>query len=441
MSMRKTLFSIKREILLKKDMERYRSYKSNENIPPDEIRLRQTAMALAHARFAYENTTFYRDFYSSHGISLKDLADREAFSSLPIVEKAHVRENFESFKSAEATPATAAISATGGSTGEPLRLMRDLRMSIRPLEWRLFDWWGIDPSDNIAVCYRKLRNEAESRKHKAFWWPSRRILLDAFDMNRSTIETFAKQWQSTKPELFWGYAGGVLELARRLQELGISVPAPIAVATTASPLTVEQRDEISEILGAPVFDHYRSAEIPWMGGECSFREGHHVFADARVIELVDEHDMTVQKGPGEVVASDLTNRVFPLIRYRLGDRTEYIDGACSCGMSLPRIKRVVGRSGDSLKLPDGSWIVQEGLFQIFSKSARVIKQFRLHQKKDYSVEIECVLAGEPDAREVVQKVVEDLRDTTKRQVRIDWREVAEIEHIGGKMRPIRSDVN
>ncbi len=52
--------------------------------------------------------------------------------------------------------------------------------------------------------------------------------------------------------------------------------------------------------------------MPWIAGECAEQSGMHVFWDVRRVEILDDDDRPVPDGQeGNVVVTDLTNRVFP----------------------------------------------------------------------------------------------------------------------------------
>jgi phenylacetate-CoA ligase len=249
------------------------------------------------------------------------------------------------------------------------------------------------------------------------------------------------EWERVKPALLIGYVGGIAELAAKLERAGRRVPSPRAVAVTAAPITAAQRLTIERAFGAPVYDHYRSAEVPWMAGECTAHQGLHTFADVRVVEVVDEADRAVTAGQtGEVVATDLTNRVFPLIRYRLGDRTSPIAGMCPCGVTLPRIEPVSGRVSDAIHLPDGQVVPGESLTQTFRAAVHAVRQFQIHQQLDYSVVIRCIPAVGSDAQDAIDAAVARVREIVMDKVPVRLEIVDSIPHVGGKIRYILSDV-
>ena len=147
------------------------------------------------------------------------------------------------------------------------------------------------------------------------------------------------------------------------------------VATTAAPLTGPARARLEAAFGAPVHDEYRGSEFGWMAGECARRDGLHVLADARRIEVVREDGSPAEPGEtGDLVITDLRNRVFDLIRYPTGDRGILRAAPCPCGRSLPMIEARQGRTIDVLHLPSGAALAHR-LTAMFSAHPEAVRLF------------------------------------------------------------------
>lgn len=441
MSFKRFVFEFKTATILRSSRDEFRKLVASETLDPEAVAELQSRRAIDHARFAMENSPFYRDRYAAAGFSLEDLKDPAAFSELPIIEKTDVRENSDLFKTREATDENARPAGTGGSTSAPLKLFHDRRFPVRVLEWRLYRWWGVHPSDNVATIYRQFWSEKDAKQHTLKWWPSRRFQLDTARMDAARVDEFIANWMATKPAVLTGYVGGIVELSRMLESRGIHLPPPKAIGVTAAPMSVEQRQEIEAVFGAPVYDHYRCGEIPWMAGECSAHEGMHTFADLRKVEVLDDDDRAVAAGVmGQTVITDMTNRVFPLVRYRLGDRATTIDGVCPCGVTLPRISAVAGRVTDATRLPDGQVVAGDFLTEIFVNHPQAVRQFQVHQQADYSITLRCIPGASATSQSEIDDVVQQLRTIVRDTVPVRLEIVDEIPHDGGKIRYIRSDV-
>jgi phenylacetate-CoA ligase len=87
---------------------------------------------------------------------------------------------------------------------------------------------------------------------------------------------------------------------------------------------------------------------PGAGLECAAHDGIHYWADKYILEVLDPVTLA-PVGPGElgeIVVTSLCKEAAPLIRYRTRDLTRLLPEPCSCGLSLPRHDRILGRSDD-----------------------------------------------------------------------------------------------
>ena len=193
-------------------------------------------------------------------------------------------------------------------------------------------------------------------------------------------------------------------------------------------------------LAAPLYDCYRSAEVTWLAAQCRERAGLHVLADTRVVECLDADGRPVPPGElGEATVTDLTNRVQPIIRYRIGDRTSPVAGRCACGMGLPRIAPVEGRQLDVLRGPSGQ-VVTGGLASLLNHMPSAVRQFQISQHHDYSITLSCVPAGKSAAvDQAIEDAVDRLRGMLANEVAVEVVRVPSIAHTGGKTRFVTSD--
>jgi phenylacetate-CoA ligase len=213
------------------------------------------------------------------------------------------------------------------------------------------------------------------------------------------------------------------------------------VATTSAPITPAQKQFLAEVFGAPVYDHYQCVESPMLAGECARSDGLHVFADSRWVEILDGDGRAV--GPGEtgnVVITDFRNRVFPLIRYRLGDLARWKEGICPCGVTFPLLEPVRGRITDVLRLPSGGVVAGTGMCAIFHPWPDAVRQFQLRQEADYSLTLQCVRGSDPNADGIMRLVADRLRATVRGEVPVRLEVVDVIHHDRGKQHFIVSAV-
>ena len=440
--LRDRIFEAKLRIALPAELAELRALTQNERLHPEQLRSLAQASAADIVRFAMAHTDYYRERYARAGIREQDLSDPDAFRSLPVLERADVRDHFERIRSDEATPSNAQYAVTGGTTNEPLRVLRDRRASHRTLGWRLHRWWGVGPGANQALIWRDASSGFwKSLRHDALWWPTRSVRMDANHIDEKATAAFLDGWERIRPALLTGYVGAVIELAQLVQRSGRAIPPPKAVGVTAAPITPGQQEYVCKVFGAPVYDHYQCIESPMLAGECARHDGLHVFADARLVEILDDEGQPVPPGElGSVVITDFRNRVFPLIRYRLGDEARWKEGACPCGITFPMLEPVRGRITDMLRFPSGFIVSGDGILAIFDPWPDAVRQFQLRQERDYSLTLRCVRGSDANADRIMRKVVEEVRATARYEVPVRLELVDEIRHDRGKQRIVVSDV-
>jgi phenylacetate-coenzyme A ligase PaaK-like adenylate-forming protein len=99
--------------------------------------------------------------------------------------------------------------------------------------------------------------------------------------------------------------------------------------------------------GCTIYNHYGMTEMGLGGGvECQARRGYHLREADMFFEIVDPATggPVAEGETGEVVFTTLTRRGMPLIRYRTGDLSRFIPGACPCGTSLRTLERIRTRA-------------------------------------------------------------------------------------------------
>jgi phenylacetate-CoA ligase len=110
---------------------------------------------------------------------------------------------------------------------------------------------------------------------------------------------------------------------------------------------------VAKAWGCAVYNHYGMTEMGLGGGvACAAHRGYHLREADLLFEIVDPvTGLAVPDGMyGEVVFTTLTRAGMPLIRYRTGDLSRFVPGACACGTRLLTLERVRGRVGGAVSI-------------------------------------------------------------------------------------------
>ncbi|HTS68523.1 MAG TPA: AMP-binding protein [Terriglobia bacterium] len=115
-------------------------------------------------------------------------------------------------------------------------------------------------------------------------------------------------------------------------------------------MTDVYRRYVEQVWKCPVILAYGSTEQGGAGMECRRQDGYHVDDFNIYYEILDPDE----NGYGELVATTLSRRTMPFIRYRVHDVTRFIKEPCLCGAPLRRIERIRGRRDEMVVMGAGN---------------------------------------------------------------------------------------
>jgi phenylacetate-CoA ligase len=249
---------------------------------------------------------------------------------------------------------------SGGSSGGAVRIPLDRATYCWYVAgtWRGLKWWGADFADRGAVLLGSggggLRRLAVRAKDWAMNW-LRIIVEDGFDR---TAPAALARIAAFRPAFLYGYPSAVHRLARaiRAREAGWHGSLKV-IALTGEPVYAFQRRAIEEAFECPVAEEYGNGEVGSMAFECPKRTLH-----ATVENVFLEVEASAANGSGgPVLATQLRNRIFPLIRYETGDWGMVTVSGCRCGRALPAV-RIAGRAQEQV-LTDGRTVLARPLLE------------------------------------------------------------------------------
>ncbi len=114
----------------------------------------------------------------------------------------------------------------------------------------------------------------------------------------------------------------------------------------------EMRHDIEKQLGIKAYDIYGLTETsgPGVAFECSEQTGMHINEDHFIAEIIDPKtgEVLPEGSKGELVFTSITKEGFPLLRYRTKDICILSREKCSCGRTLVKMSKPMGRSDDML---------------------------------------------------------------------------------------------
>ncbi len=356
---------------------------------------RETLAALQWQRLqlllvhAYESVPFYRRRFDDAGLRPEALRSMEDFRRLPELTKADLRRSLPDLVSTRPQQGVERRT-TSGSTGVPLEFLLDERYRTygEAARARAQGWYGFSRGDKSAHLTGAERDLPQwTWRQRTLAALERQRWFNVFNLTEARVLVFARELEGWGPDFIFGYPSGLHALARTVRRNGLRV-RPRVVQSHAEQLWDFQRAEIEEAFGCPLINTYGARESSPIATECLERDGLHVTAEHRLVEVLDDAGLPTPPGEvGRVVLTDFTNYTMPLIRYANEDLASWKDDVpCACGRTLPRLAAIHGRSSDVLRTKDGMRI--HGYFFMFLfYGARGVEQFQVRQTSLEDLEI------------------------------------------------------
>lgn len=241
------------------------------------------------------------------------------------------------------------VGRTSGTTGTPLEVFRSYSSVLWEIAFlrRHWAWSGFRAGMRRATLRGEHVKDLADRD-PPYWLENRadhQLLLSTRHLDRRSAGHYADALRRYQPFLLQAYPSAAFVLAQALEERDERLDLPW-VCTGSEMLYPAQRETIERRLGR-VMDFYGMAERVAFASECA-HGNLHVHPDYSHVEIVDEHDRPTEE-EGFLVGTTFHNRLMPLVRYRLSDRTRWKRGDCPCGLPFAMIEPIHGKFEDMLE--------------------------------------------------------------------------------------------
>ena len=390
-----------------------------------ELQLRKLNALLA---YGWQQVPYLQRHWREAGCAPGDLRHVSELARYPTITKAVITANYQDMTALPWRGRTLS-KATGGSTGDPFRFEYTMDAYARRTAamWRGYGWGGAGLGTRTAYLWGTGQRTGgwgglkDGLYHRAF----NRKFFDAFTLTGSNIDRRIDEIERYRPQALVGYTTPVALVARRMIETGRRLSGLRGVLTGAEALFADQRRDIEQAFGCPVYDTYGTREVMLMAAECDQHQGLHLNIDHFVFETLGADGQPVPPGvSGDVAVTDLHNLGMPLVRYLNGDRATVASRACTCGRSLPLLASVDGRVLDLIQTPDGRHVPGEFFVYVMLDGTDVI-QWQVVQTAHDCVEFRLIVP-QPWAQERRDRLIAKVQATTGVGLRVDIVEVASI---------------
>lgn len=291
------------------------------------------------ACFAYKHSPFYRQLYDKVKIDPENV---ELPYGLPTVSQSDLVNYSLSFRTD--LPAFK-ICASSGTRTHPKLMFRteaDFEKSVSN-QIKLMEWSQVTSTDIVAIVqpfglwgYGDLTQEATRRMGG--------MVLPIGNASDEVVLNMMVKIGTTVIDISPSRLRKLLKLVQKLPHNINFNPRIIMVA--GEPIPIGLPDQVFDIWGAKIFNHYGSEETDGLGGNRIQNGGIFLFNDDFVFELLNDKGLPVDTNEiGQLVVTSLYHKGTPLIRYKLKDLIRQHP-------MYPAEIEVLGRAGEYVLLHD-----------------------------------------------------------------------------------------
>ena len=323
-----------------------------ETMPVEEIKKLQSARLVEQVKHVYENVAVYRKKMDEKGVKPEDIKGIEDLHKLPFLKKDDLRDAYPDGMLAVPKSECVRIHATSGTTGKRV---------IAFYTKEDIDLW----ENCCARAITAVGGTKEDVCHVGYGYG---LFTGGFGLNGGSQKvgclTLPISAGNTERQVqFMMDLGSTIlcctpsyaaYLGEAMKEMGYKPEDNKLKAGIfgAEPWTEEMRREIEASLGIKAYDIYGLTETsgPGVAFECSEQSGMHVNEDHFIPEIIDPDtgEVLPEGEKGELVFTSITKKAFPLLRYRTRDICVLSRKQCSCGRTLIKMAKPMGRSDDMM---------------------------------------------------------------------------------------------
>ena len=318
----------------------------------EQIKAWQDERLVKQVRHVWDNVPSYRKKMEEKGVTPEDIRSSADLYKLPFTSKADLRDNYPDGLVAVPRSKCVRVHATSGTTGK--RVMAFYTQHD-------IDLW----TDCCARAITAVGGSEEDVCQIAYGYGmftggigldqgSRRVGCLTVPISSGNTDRQIQFIRDLGTTILCCTPSYAAYLGESMHEMGMTpdqIPLKAGIFG-AEAWSEEMRQDIQKTMGIKAYDIYGLTELsgPGVAFECSAQSGMHINEDHFIAEIIDPDtgEVLPEGSKGELVFTSIDKEAFPLLRYRTRDICILKREKCSCGRTLVKMCKPMGRSDDML---------------------------------------------------------------------------------------------
>lgn len=323
-----------------------------ETMELEEMKKLQSEKLVKQVKHVYENVPYYRDLMDEKGVKPEDIKGIDDIHKLPFLTKADLRDAYPYGLLAKPLEECVRIQSTSGTTG---------RRVVAFYTQNDVDLWEECCARAIVAAGGSNQDVCQVAYGYGLFTGgpglnggSHKVGCLTLPMSSGNTDRQIQFMMDLKASILCCTPSYAAYIGETLKEQGYKpedIPLKAGIFG-AEPWTEEMRRGIEDVLGIKAYDIYGLTETtgPGVSFECSEQTGMHINEDHFYAEIIDPDtgEVLPEGSKGELVFTSLDKEAFPLLRYRTRDICVLSRKKCSCGRTLIKMTKPLGRTDDML---------------------------------------------------------------------------------------------
>lgn len=307
-------------------------------------------------RHCSENVPYYRELFAENGIDPRSIRTRKDLEIIPLLSKEDILNNTDRMIAEGYSKKRLLAESSSGTTGKPLTVYWDKKDYTWSVAARhiVTERMGYREGQDWLAIMNGYQIIPRDRNKPPFWindYYNRTTHFSAYHISARTVEEYHRYIKEKGIKYILGYSSVVGLIARLMADRGLILDID-SVMLSSEPFYEWQLDAIEKAFPSKIINSYGQAERVALGGSCGDTMNIHLFDELGIVEFIQSRKHQNRS----MVATSLVNYAMPLIRYELGDISDFSESRCACGSAHTTILPVSTKSEDFVVTPEGKFI-------------------------------------------------------------------------------------
>lgn len=263
--------------------------------------------------YSYNFVPYYTQLFDNIGFRADKIKVAEEIQILPFLTKELIRSNFDQLISTQKVSGGHYIATTGGSTGEPLKVLLDYNCVFKENAFvnHFRKKLGYETSDRL-VTFRGIEFGDKLWKYNPM---QNELIFSPFKLSNKTLSAYVNQINKFKPNYLNGYLSSLSYFAKLLSENNLKLEYPVeGIFLISENIEKEQREFLEDFFQAKSSTFYGHSERCIIAEEMYPNE-YNFDPYYGYTEILSSDNISF-----EIVGTGFLNLTMPLIRYKTNDQ-------------------------------------------------------------------------------------------------------------------------